>query len=172
MRSKLPDSPVQQLNAPDAFNINTKIVADEDVYIPKYSTDGSAAVDLVGNIPPDHAGNRVVTLPHRATAVIDCGFSMELPPGFKANVSARSGLASRGLIVTNGPGIIDSDYRGRVKVIVTNVGKEIIVLNHLDRIAQMTIEPVYLFQWESVDALSETERGEGGLGSTGVTANG
>jgi len=147
--------------------VPVKIVADEG-FVPQYQTEGSVCVDLAASVPPDHAGIKQITLPHRASAVIDCGFCMELPKGYRASITARSGLASRGLMVSNSPGIIDSDYRGRVKVAVINVGKEIIVIKDGDRIAQMAIEPVYLFDFECVPALEPTERGEGCFGSTGV----
>jgi dUTP pyrophosphatase len=92
---------------------------------------------------------------------------MQLPAGYKACISARSVLANKGLIVTNAPGQIDSDYRGRVKVVVTNVGKEIVVIEHGDRFAQMWVEPVYLFEWVYASVLDSSDRGAGGFGSTG-----
>lgn len=159
---------VADYESPKYHNVVTKIVADDPMFVPKYKTEGAACVDLVANIQEDDAGKREIALNHRATVVVDCGFSMELPPGFKALISARSGFASKGLIVTNGPGVIDSDYRGRVKVILTNVGKEIIVVKHGDRIAQMSIERMFLFDWQVVDSISDTERGADGFGSTGV----
>jgi dUTP pyrophosphatase len=93
---------------------------------------------------------------------------MQLPPGYKAEVFARSGLASRGLVILNGPGQIDEDYRGRVCLLVGNVGKEIFVINHGDRLAQMCPTPVYKFTWERAEKLDESERGASGFGSTGV----
>lgn len=137
------------------------------MFIPKYQTTGAACCDLVANIPPDANGSRQLLLNHRSVAKVDCGFSMEIPEGYKACVAARSGWASRGLIVANGPGQIDSDYRDRVKVIVGNVGKENpIVIKHGDRIGQMWIQEVFQIDWEVVDQLSETDR-QGGFGSTG-----
>jgi len=150
-----------------AITVPVKIVADEG-FMPQYQTGGSVCVDLAACLTTYHTGQKQVTLPHRSGAVIDAGFSMELPKGYRATITARSGLASKGLMVCNAPGIIDSDYRGRVKVSVINVGKEIIVIKHGDRIAQMAIEPVYLFDFECVPQLEPTERGEGGFGSTGV----
>ena len=161
-------SPAMEYQEPVLHKVATKIVVDGPEFVPKYQTDLAACCDLVANIEPDAAGNKRVSMPHRATVVIDCGFSMELPSGYRALVSARSGWANKGLIVTNGPGVIDPDYRGRVMCIVTNVGKQIIVINHLDRIAQMAIEPIYTFSWVLAKSLSETDRGTGGLGSTGV----
>lgn len=163
--SKLPPCPAKQLEVPNLFKIKTKIVADDPMFVPKYQTAGSACVDLIANLKELERG--IIQLPYRATVLVDCGFSMELPYGYKATVSARSGLAAKGLVVVNAPGQIDSDYRGRVKVILGNVGKEIIVINHGDRIAQMAIEPVYTFDWLVSETLSDTERGANGFGSTG-----
>lgn len=147
---------------PNLYSVATKIVVDDLEFLPRYQTAGAACVDLKAYI------KEKITLPHRCTEVIDCGFSMQIPPGYKACVSARSGLASKGLIISNSPGQIDSDYRGRVKVIATNVGKEIIVIEPGFRIAQMWIEPVYTFDWEMVQSLDVTVRNEGGFGSTGL----
>ena len=154
---------------PLLHKVVTKIVVDDPMFIPKYETEGAACVDLIANIPPPLEGAAPgLRIPHRGVVRIDCGFSMELKPGYKACISARSGKASSGLIVANGPGQIDSDYRGRVQVIVCNVGQSNPVqINHGDRIAQMWIEPVYSFEWEVVSALSDTARGSGGFGSTG-----
>ena len=138
-------------------------MVDDPMFIPQYKTEGAACVDLVANIPGGE-----IRLPHRSTVKIDCGLSIQLKPGWKANISARSGHACQGLVVTNAPGKIDSDYRGRIQVIVTNVGNvNPITLKHGERIAQMEIEPVYLFDWLVVDVLDVTERGDGGFGSTG-----
>jgi len=174
-KTVLPSTPIKELEEPPLHKVVTKIVADDEAFIPKYQTEGSVCVDLVANIPqgeqddlnPAESGE--IRLQHRATVMIDCGFSMGLKPGWKANISARSGWASKGLVVTNGPGKIDHDYTGRIKVIVTNVGQNNpIVIKHLDRIAQMEIEPVYQFEWEVVESLEETKRGAGGFGSTGL----
>jgi len=165
--ASLPTSVAKDYTPVCAITVPVKIVADEG-FTPEYQTGGSVCVDLAACLPPDHTGQKQLTLPHRSGAVIDAGFSMELPKGYRASITARSGLASKGLMIANAPGIIDSDYRGRVRVSVINVGKEIIVIKHGDRIAQMAIEPVYLFDFECVPQLEATERGEGGFGSTGV----
>jgi dUTPase len=88
-----------------------------------------------------------VTLPHRATVTIDCGVSIELPTAYRAVVKPLPFLANKGLIANEGLHIIDKTNHGRIQVTVTNVGKEIIVVNHGDQIAQMYIEPVYRFDW-------------------------
>ena len=148
--------------SPLLHKVTTKIVCDDPKFLPKYQTEGSACVDLMANIPAP------ISMAPRTIVTIDCGFSMEIKPGYKAVIVARSGFASRGLLVPNGPGQIDSDYRGKVKVILMNAGREIILINPGDRVAQMHIEPVLLFDWVVSTELSETERGTGGFGSTGV----
>lgn len=157
-------SPIKDYNEPQLYKVLTKIVVDDPMFIPQYKTDGAACVDLVANLK-----DGPLLLTHRSTTRVDCGFSMQLKPGYKANIRARSGLACQGLVVTNGPGCVDEDYRGRVQVIITNVGNvNPVTIKHGDRIAQMEIEPVYRFEWEVVEALEETVRGSGGFGSTGV----
>jgi dUTP pyrophosphatase len=133
-----------------------------------YKTKGSAAVDLIANVPEDDKGDRIVRLLPGHIETIDAGFSMALPAGWEAQIRPRSGLAQRGVQITNSPGTIDEDYRGRLQVIVNNAGKEIILIKHGDRFAQMLLKPVWRFQWNMVKELSVTERGTGGFGSTGV----
>ena len=147
--------------------IPVKIKADSPQFIPMYKTKGAAAADLVANIPANEAGERVVHLGPGHIAVIDCGFNMALPPGWEAQVRCRSGLATRGVQVTNGIGTVDDDYRGRITVILNNAGREIVNIKHGDRFAQFALKPVWYFAWDVVDYLDETERGEGGMGSTG-----
>jgi dUTP pyrophosphatase len=161
--------------------VPTKIVADDPKYQPQYKTAGAACADLVAKITEqepgafldaDEKGEKAwaVSLPSRAIRLVDCGFSMQLPEGWKAECTARSGLASRGLVVCNAPGQIDEDYRGRIKVILGNVGKEIFKVRDGDRIGQLFPVPVFRFTWENVDSLDATERGDGGFGSTGLVA--
>lgn len=149
------------------------IKIEDERFLPKYQTEGSACFDLVAKIPPNiYDGvdiGSVHKLNFRQMAVIECGFSAAIPDGYKISFVARSGFASRGLVVMNAPSQIDSDYRGPLKVIVANVtGKEIIVIKDGDRFAQGFVEPVYTADWKIVDELPPTVRGEGGLGSTGV----
>lgn len=141
----------------------TKIVVDDERFIPKYSTEGSACVDLVANLPEGP-----IRLPHRGIVRVDCGFSMELPSGWKAEIAPRSSLSLRGLTIPNSPAQIDSDFRGRIEVILMNSGKEIIVVEDGDRFAQMWVSPVYIFDFQTVDTLTETNRASGGFGSTGM----
>lgn len=138
------------------------------MFIPMYKTKGSAAADLVANVEPDPVGKRELRLMPGHVVTVDCGFRMALEPGWEAQIRARSGLARSGVQVTNGIGTIDDDYRGRVQVILNNAGKEIVVIKHGDRVAQMALKPVYYFNWNIVSELDDTERGDGGFGSTGV----
>lgn len=148
--------------------VKVRIKADDHRFVPQYQTDGAANVDLVANVSPDVHGNKALTLTSRTMAMVDVGFAMELPAGWKAEISARSGWAKKGLVVTNGPGQIDEDYRGRICVMVANLGKEILVIKDGDRIGQMWPVPVYRFVFEEVEELTPTPRGEDGFGSTGT----
>jgi len=136
-------------------------------FTPQYQTPGSACCDLIANCPPDVNGQKKAVLPPKATVMIDCGFSMAVPPGYKACISARSGHAKAGLLIPNAPGQVDSDFRGRVNVLLTNVSRNMMIVEHGERFAQMWLEPVYRFGWQPVETLPETERGSGGFGSTG-----
>ena len=141
----------------------------EDRYTPQYKTAGAACCDLVARIPPDPiTGQRKIYVNHRTSLTIGTGISVAIPPGYKICVSARSGLAKRGLICTNAPGQIDSDYRDEMMVIVNNVGREIIELQDGKRFAQCWVEPVWKIKWNKVDVLppADSER-KGGFGSTG-----
>ena len=100
--------------------------------------------------------------------LVPCGFAMALPAGVEAQVRPRSGLASKhGVTVLNAPGTIDGDYRGEVKVLLINHGKEPFVIAPGMRIAQLIVGPVVRVEWEESSALSNTPRGDGGFGHTG-----
>jgi dUTP pyrophosphatase len=102
-------------------------------------------------------------------ALIKTGLFLEIPAGFECQVRPRSGLAlKKGLTVLNAPGTIDADYRGEVGVILINLSEESVVIENGERIAQLVFAQFTQAQWEEVELLSETERGEGGFGSTGV----
>ena len=146
----------------DLRSISTKIIADDPIFKPKYKTRGAGCCDLVANIPEGK-----ITLMPGHTVVVDCGFRMQLTPGYEALVRPRTSLARKGVIITNSPGTIDDDFRGRVQCIMGNFGREIIEIKHLDRIAQMALKPVWYFAWDDVDELDSTDRGEGMFGSTG-----
>jgi len=153
-------------------HIPVAIIADSPEFIPQYKTRGAACCDLYANFELDPRGERKLTLAPGYTALVDCGFSMALPMGFEAQIRARSGLASKGIIVTNAAeeqegGTIDDDYRLRLKVILSNVGRSLVTFEHLDRIAQMSIRPVWYFDFETVDELPPGHDRVGGFGSTG-----
>jgi dUTP pyrophosphatase len=130
--------------------------------LPAYQTEGSAGMDLCAAIDADHAiapGDR---------ALFPCGFSLAIPEGHEGQVRSRSGLALKyGVAVLNSPGTIDSDYRGELAVVLINHGETSFVVSRGMRIAQLVISRVEQAQWEEVNDLPETDRGEGGYGHTG-----
>ncbi|WP_202148842.1 dUTP diphosphatase [Candidatus Sarmatiella mevalonica] len=130
--------------------------------IPKYATPDSAGMDLVATL----GGEEVVLFP-QGIVIVPCGFGIELPRGFEAQIRSRSGLASKGISVLNSPGTIDCDYRGEIKVILMNHTKEQFVVTDGMKVAQMVVAPYQKIEWLVVDDLSESIRGEGGFGSTG-----
>lgn len=133
---------------------------------PTRATAGSAAYDL-RYTPTDDDGSIVVYA--NSTKVLPTGLSIELPEGYAALVCSRSGLAAKhGIQVLNAPGVIDSDYRGEIGVILHNTGDNNVIFRAGDRIAQLMIVPVLSVDWVSVGELSETDRGNSGFGSTGV----
>jgi dUTP pyrophosphatase len=135
----------------------------EGVTLPKYQTDHSAGLDLCACIDRD-----IILMPGERV-LVPTGISIELPDSYEAQVRPRSGLAiNHGVTVLNSPGTIDPDYRGEVKVILINLGKEPFVIKNGMRIAQMVISKFERVEVEVVEELSQTRRGEGGFGSTGV----
>ena len=135
----------------------------QDLPLPAYATAHSAGMDLLA------ATDGEVTLAPAERAIIPTGIAIALPEGFEAQVRPRSGLAAKhGLTVVNSPGTIDADYRGEIKVILANTGADSVRLERGMRIAQMVVAPVVQARWVEANTLSETERGDGGFGSTGV----
>lgn len=133
--------------------------------MPAYETDLAAGVDLRAAIDADTP----LVLAPGERALIATGFAMALPPGYEAQIRPRSGLAYKhGITVVNSPGTIDADYRGEVKILLINHGTDSFIINRGERIAQMVVAPVTQASFEIVDSLSETVRGAGGYGSTGV----
>jgi len=131
--------------------------------LPHYETIASAGMDLRANLI------EAITLKPLERAIIPTGIYLELPLGAEAQVRPRSGLAAKkGITVLNAPGTIDADYRGEVGVILVNLSNEDFVIENGERIAQMVIARFEQAQWEEVEVLSSTDRGEGGFGSTGV----
>ncbi len=137
-----------------------------DLELPKYETVLAAGADLRAAVP-EHAP---MILEPGARALVPTGFAMALPAGFEAQIRPRSGLAYKhGLTCLNTPGTIDADYRGEVKVLLINHGDAAFTINRGERIAQMVIAPITQPEFERVEELSETARGAGGFGSTGVS---
>ncbi len=131
--------------------------------LPSYQTRASAGMDLRAEL------QEPVTLAPLERTVVGTGLYMELPEGFEAQIRPRSGLAAKqGITVLNSPGTIDADYRGEIGVILANVSNDPVTIKNGDRIAQMVISRHEQAEWIEVEALSETRRGSGGFGSTGV----
>ncbi|MFQ5797981.1 MAG: dUTP diphosphatase [Bacteroidota bacterium] len=135
----------------------------DDIPFPQYITEGSAGMDLCAAVDGDQ-----VVKPGEVL-VVPTGFGVELPYGYEAQVRPRSGLSAKhGVGILNTPGTIDSDYRGEIKVILTNFGKQDFVVHRGDRIAQLVINRYVRIQWEEVDRLTGSTRGSGGFGHTGM----
>ena len=135
----------------------------KEVSLPKYETSGSSGMDLAANI------NTSIDINPGKTATIPTGLALSIPKGFEIQIRPRSGLAAKQQItVLNTPGTIDADYRGEIKVILINLGKVSFKVQKGLRIAQMVVCPVVQAQLKEVNDLSETDRGEGGFGSTGT----
>ncbi len=143
--------------------IDIKCLASEGAVIPCYKTEGAAGADVCALI------KEPVTIAPGSFAMIPTGLFFEIPMGYEIQVRPRSGLAAKnGITVLNTPGTIDSDYRGELKIILINLGKEAFVVNNGERIAQIIVSPVTLADFTITDSLSDTTRGEKGFGSTGV----
>ena len=132
--------------------------------LPKYQTELSAGMDLYANI------DEPITLKPLERTLVKTGLFISLPKGYEAQVRPRSGLAYKnGITVLNTPGTIDADYRGEIGVILVNLSSQDFTINDGDRIAQMVIAKHETAIWEEVENLDETNRGEGGFGSSGVS---
>lgn len=133
-----------------------------DLPLPSYATEGSAGMDIRAAVPVD------VVLKPGETVLIPTGFAVAIPGGYEAQVRPRSGLAVKHQVgILNSPGTIDSDYRGEVKVILTNFGKHDFIVKRGERIAQLVIARYVRAAWEERESLEETARGAGGFGHTG-----
>ena len=143
--------------------IKIKCIKENGATIPLYKTAGAAGADLCAKI------SQPLTIKAGKFAMVPTGLYFEIPEGYEVQVRPRSGLAAKnGVTVLNTPGTIDSDYRGEIKVILVNLSDTDFVINNGDRIAQMIVAPVTQAEFIVSDKLSETERGTGGFGSTGV----
>lgn len=140
-----------------------KIINKSNHNLPHYETIASAGMDLRAYISESR------TLKPLERTIVGTGLFLELPVGIEAQVRPRSGLAAKkGITVLNAPGTIDADYRGEIGVILVNLSSEDFVVNNGERIAQLVIAKHERAEWQEVESLTETVRGEGGFGSTGV----
>ena len=143
--------------------VKVKIINKGHQQLPAYATPQSAGMDLRANI------DAAITLKPMERKLIPTGLFMALPEGYEAQVRPRSGLALKhGITVLNSPGTIDADYRGEVGVILINLSQEDFIINDGERIAQMVIARHETADFEQVEVLDNTERGEGGYGHTGI----
>lgn len=143
--------------------MNIRIINRSKNNLPTYETPLSAGMDLRADV------ESLVTLKPLARKLIPTGLYIELPEGFEAQIRPRSGLAYKhGISLVNSPGTIDADYRGEIKVLLINLSDQDFEINAGDRIAQMIIAKHERANWQEVEVLNETARGEGGYGHTGV----
>ena len=134
----------------------------KEVITPKYKTDGSSGVDLSAFL------DKEVVIKPNSSDLIPTGLQVAIPEEFEIQIRPRSGLAAKESIgVLNSPGTIDSDYRGELKIILFNHSNKDFIINNGDRIAQMVLVPILKMEFEEVDSLPDTVRGQGGFGSTG-----
>jgi dUTP pyrophosphatase len=130
--------------------------------LPSYATRGSAGLDIYVAI------EKPITLPQGAIEMVPTNISVEIPEGYEIQVRPRSGLAAKyGIGILNSPGTIDSDYRGEIKIIIINFGKEDFVIQPAERIAQLVVSKLYTAKFIETNELNNTPRGEGGFGHTG-----
>jgi dUTP pyrophosphatase len=142
--------------------MKVKVINKSTNPLPEYETKGSAGLDLRANLAQS------ILLKPMERSLVKTGLFIELPEKYEAQVRSRSGLALKsGICVLNAPGTIDADYRGEIGVILINLSAENVEIHHGDRIAQLVFSKVKQAKWETVEVLSETQRGEGGFGSTG-----
>jgi dUTP pyrophosphatase len=142
--------------------MKVKIVNKSGNVLPEYQTSGAAGMDLRAEIAEP------ITLSSLQRAVVKTGLFIELPAGYEAQIRPRSGFAAKqGVTVLNSPGTIDADYRGEIGVILVNLSKDPVTISKGDRIAQMVIARHERAEWEEVSALTDSQRGSGGFGSTG-----
>ncbi|OCX50736.1 deoxyuridine 5'-triphosphate nucleotidohydrolase [Mucilaginibacter sp. PPCGB 2223] len=143
--------------------MNIRVINKSKNALPAYETAHAAGMDLRADL------ETAVTLNPMERKLIPTGLHIELPVGYEAQIRPRSGLAFKfGIGIVNSPGTIDADYRGEIKVLLVNLSTEPFVINHGERIAQMIVAKHETVVWEQVEDLSETMRGHGGYGHTGV----
>lgn len=147
--------------AHEQVSVELRVVVDGEGQVPGYATEDAAGMDL--------RSTESVTLKPLERVLVKTGLRMAIPRGFEGQVRPRSGLAlKQGITCLNSPGTIDSDYRGEIGVILINLSDSVVQLGKGERIAQLVICPVARARVQLVGSLDETERGEGGFGSTGL----
>lgn len=143
--------------------VDIKVINSSGNELPAYSTNSSAGMDVRAHL------QEPVVLQHMQRVLVPTGLRIQLPQGYECQLRPRSGLALKhGITLLNTPGTVDADYRGEIGVILINLSTEPFVINDGDRICQMVITDYTRGQWIPVDALDDTERGDGGFGHTGV----
>jgi dUTP pyrophosphatase len=142
--------------------MQVRVINKSNNKLPEYKTAFSAGLDLMANL------DNPITLKPLQRALIPTGLFIELPEGYEAQIRPRSGLAANhGITVLNSPGTIDADYRGEIKAILVNLSDSEFIINHGERICQMVVAKHETIKWADVHVLNESDRGEGGFGSTG-----
>ena len=142
--------------------MKVKVVNSSAFALPEYQTPLSAGLDIRANL------SESITLSPLERAMVPTGLYVELPEGYEMQIRPRSGLAAKhGITVLNSPGTIDADYRGEIKVILVNLSNTPFTIEPGERIAQMIVARYEQVEWQTVESLSETERGAGGFGSRG-----
>jgi dUTP pyrophosphatase len=142
--------------------IQLAVINESPYELPAYATASSAGLDLKAAL------DQTITLRPLERKIIGTGLKIALPEGYEAQVRPRSGLAAKhGLTILNAPGTIDADYRGEIGVILVNLSNEAVEINPGERIAQLVVAQYTQVDWQVVESLDSTDRGEGGFGSTG-----
>lgn len=144
-------------------NLKVEILCEDKEFMPIKSTSGSLGLDLRVKLDSED-----IVLNPLETTKLKAGFSISIPDGYHAKIVSRSGMSSKGIVVTNAPGIIDSDYSGEICILLTNIGKQPFKLENKTRVAQMFFEKNINAEFLHVTSLKQTDRGCGGFGSTGV----
>ena len=144
----------------ERVEVPVQVVGDTPV-LPRYMTPGASGMDV--------RAAETVEVDSQGRAAVGTGLAVAVPRGWEIQIRPRSGLALRhGVTVVNAPGTIDSDYRGEIRILLVNLGRDSYTVERGDRIAQMVLCPVGRVQWAKSDTLDSTQRGGGGFGSTGV----
>jgi len=142
--------------------VEVKVIKEEGVILPKYMTDGAAGMDVHAYI------EKPITLNSLERQVIPTGITLEIPFGYEVQVRPRSGLAIKhGITLVNSPGTIDSDYRGKIGIILINLSLDKYTINPMERIGQLVLQKVYKMEFIETDKVEKSERSIGGFGHTG-----